>query len=167
VFGGLYILMILPVAAAGQWMVTDRPNLWILAVSGARPATFFVGWWIGLAAITGATGAAITLSAGIASGRFDAIGLAATVAGALGGCAGSVAAAAKFPYAPNEITVVPFLHFLLTGGMAAAALLPVFLIGWALGPIPVVLWAVLIPAVACVGLLARAFVAAAAKNPVL
>ena len=136
-FAGLYIVLFLPIAAVGQWMVTDRSNLWVLATAGGASEAFFLGWWIAMGALVTTIGSLLSLFGGLSGGVVDGVGLAATVAGAVGSTAGAVAAAAKFPYAPNEFSARPFLHFLLTGSLAGAGALPVFVFGFLMAANPI------------------------------
>ncbi|HEV8594846.1 MAG TPA: hypothetical protein VGR51_04880 [Thermoplasmata archaeon] len=164
-FGGFYVVVFLPIAAVGQWMATDRSNLWIVKVSSGSPQSFFSGWWLALGSLVAIAGAAVSLIGGLGTGRIDAGGIGISVAGALGACAGAVIAAARFPYAPNEFTVRPFLHFLLTGLFAGLAVAPAAAAGFLLSglALAVVLAAILIG----VGWGLFLLVGRATKNPML
>lgn len=162
---GVYIAVFLPTVAVAQWLVSDRTNLWIVAVSGGPPEAFFVGWWSPLAALTAAAGGGLTLFAGVVAGRLDAATTAGTIAAGVAASAGAVVCAARFPYLPNELTVLPLIHILVTGAMAATGLLPVLLLAWLLAPQPVALAAAIVVALVAVAGLSYALVLAATRKP--
>jgi hypothetical protein len=167
VYGGLYVAFFLPVASAGQWMISDRPNLWILQTSGARAESYFSGWWVALAAVVGVIAAAIGIVASAASGRLDIVGISAGVAGALGASAGAVFCAAKLPYAPNEFTVRPLVHMLLTAIFGGIAVLPIAALGFVLGSSALLLVGPSLAVLVASAWLFHKFVMATTKNPAL
>lgn len=164
-YGGLYVAFFLPVAAAGQWMVSDRANLWIVRTTGTPAEAYFSGWWVGLASIVAAIGVAIGLVASLASGRLDSVGIAASVAGALGASAGSVVCAAKFPYAPNEFSARPFVHMVLTAIFGGVTVLPILAVDFALGSSRVASGLIFLGILAASAWLLRGFVRATTKHP--
>ncbi len=134
--GGVYLAFLLPVIAVGQWMVTDRSNLWIVLVSGQPPQTFFVGWWASLGGFVACVAGPLSLVVDLAVGRLDGVAFLASISAALGSTTGAVVCAARFPYAPNELSFRPFVHLLLAGlggGLGAA---PAFAIDFLLGRSP-------------------------------
>ena len=166
-FGGAYLVLFLPVAAVGQWMATDRPNLWILLTAGGNPAAFFVGWWIALGALVAAVGAAVSFLAGLAGAGVEGIAVATSVTSALGATAGSVLAAAQFPYTPNQFSVRPILHFFLTVVFAGVGALPILALGIAFASAPFLLPLVVVAATAILAWVFRDVVAKGARNPEL
>lgn len=163
--GGLYVALFLPVAAAGQWMISDRPNLWIVRATAAPPEAYFTGWWVSLSAVVAAIGVAIGLVAWIVSGTFDAIGIGAAVGGALGASAGALFCAARFPYAPNEFSVRPFLHMIVTAIFGGLAAIPVVAIGFVLASNLVLAGLTILPVLAVSSWLLHKFVRATTKTP--
>ena len=166
-FGGMYVVLFIPIAATAQWMVSDRPNLWILSVSRAPAQAFFLGWWASLAALTAIVGASITVLASVVAGTLDGVAVVATIAGALGGAAGSMVGAARLPYAPNEFTVLPLLHMILTGGLAAVGFVPVLVLGIVLGSQPFVLGVAAVALAAAVAWFSWVLVDATTRKPVV
>jgi len=120
-----FIVYVLPVAVTGQWMVSDRANLWLVAVSGQPPETFFRGWWLGLGAITGTLGFAIALLPTLVRGPIDLVSPFLIAGGALGAVALVIVAAAKWPYNPSAFSIRPFAHLILGGLGAGLGSLPV------------------------------------------
>jgi len=167
-FGGLgaaYIALILPMVSVAQWMVSDRGNLWILLVSGSDPKAFFVGWWATLGSFVAVVAATIAAVAGVSAGRIDGVEIAASTAAGLGGAAGAVIAAARFPYAPNEFSLRPLLHLVLAGLGAAAGAVPVYAIGGAMAALPNLLPIALAADVAVATYLLSVAVARATRHP--
>lgn len=164
-FGGLYLVLFLPIAAVGQWLATDRPNLWIVRVAGGSPQAFFVGWWLVLAAIVGAAGATISLLAGLPAGRVDGVAVDISVAGAFGATAGSVLCAARFPYAPNEFSARPLIHFFLTSVFGGLGTIPVFAAGFVFRGSPVLVAVSIVLLVAAIGWLSLKLVEYGTRNP--
>ncbi len=165
-FGGFYVSMFLAVAAVAQWMATDRTNNWIVRVSGVPPEAFYVGWWASLAALATGIGIAIALVAGVVLGSIDGVGIAATVAGSLGAVAGSVVAAARWPYVPNEFSMRPILHMTVTGVLGGVFVVPIIAAAFALTGSPGAA-AVIATSVAVAGAVSFTLVRSATRNPAL
>ncbi|MEK6852056.1 MAG: hypothetical protein AABY30_05920, partial [Candidatus Thermoplasmatota archaeon] len=131
------VVLVLPVAVVGQWMVSDRPNLWLVAVSGQRPESFFRGWWLGLGVFIAAIGVVLSLLPSIVLGTLDPVTPVVLAGAALGSVALMIVGAAKWPYNPSALSVRPFLHFLLGGlgaGMGAAPVLAAVFLGFFVAP---------------------------------
>jgi hypothetical protein len=164
--GGSYAVVVLPVAAVAQWMASDRPNLWLVAVSGPPPQAFFQGMWLSLGAFTAVVGTVLSAIPPIVTGRLDASTPVVVVGAALGAVAVSVVCAARFPYPPNALSIRALVHFLLTGVGAGLGGLPVLAAMTAAGSLAP--WAAplaglaVIPAVA---LLLHLIVSRGAANP--
>ncbi len=164
-YGGLYAALFLPVAATGQWMISDRPNLWIVRTTGTPPEAYFAGWWVSLAAIVGSVGGGIGLVASVASRSVDVVGIAASVAGAFGACAGSMFCAARLPYAPNEFSIRPLAHMMLTAVFGGITALPILALGFAFASNVVLAGIAAVPILAASAWLMHAFVRATTRNP--
>ena len=120
-----FVVLVLPIAVVGQWMVSDRPNLWLVAVSGQRPEAFFRGWWLGLGAITATLGVAISMVPTLLRGTVDLVSPILLAGAALGAVALAIVAAARWPYNPSTFSFRPFVHLLLGGIGAGLGGLPV------------------------------------------
>ncbi len=164
-FGGLYVVLFLPIAAVGQWMATDRPNLWIVKVCGGQPQAFFVGWWLVLGTIVAGVGVGISLVGGLAAGRVDVGGIGVALCAAPAATAGAVIASARFPYSPNEFSVRPFLHFLLTGLLGGLGAAPALIATFAFGGAPGFLGALLLGIAVAVGVAGYLLVEWGSRNP--
>ena len=131
--GGGYVVVVIPVAAVAQWMQTDRANLWLVAVSGQRPGTFYQGWFLTLGAATAILGAVLALLGSVVAGAPDPLGPLAIAGGGLGAASLAVVCAARFPYVPSQLSVRALIHFLLAGVGAGIGSLPIAAATFALG----------------------------------
>jgi len=163
--GAAYIALILAIVSVAQWMASDRTNLWIVLVSGSDPGAFFVGWWAALGGFIAAVAAGAAVLGGLLSASVDAVAIAAAAASGFGGAAGAVIAAARFPYAPNEFSLRPFLHFLIAGAGAGVGALAAVAVGTAASSFPALRVFALAAVVAVVTVLSRATVFRGAHHP--
>ena len=162
---GLFVAFLLPVASAAQWMISDRPNLWIVRSTATPPEAYFAGWWVSLVALVGTVAAVIGLASSLASGTVDPVGIEAAIAGALGACAASLFCAAKLPYAPNEFSVRPLAHMVLTAIFGGLVALPILALGFALASNAPVAALAGLPVLAVSAWLLHGFVRATTKHP--